>query len=138
MADSCAQQGGTALSYNDDGHYIRYHTDCGVMTNNFLLTPQHEKKILEADALLQLDPEQFLLAAPDIDYIFVRMYEIFEAGPDGLEPTPTPVIASRNAPLFVALTFADELPVEYELIDEVRVQDERDFTYARVFHVVRH
>jgi len=137
MAESCAKDGGTALSYNDDGHYIRYHTDCSVMTNNFLLTPQHERLILEADALLQLDPEQFLLAAPNVDYIFVRMYEIFEAGPNGMQATPIPSLVGRNAPLFVALTFADELPQEYQLIDEVRVQDERDFAYARVFKINR-
>ena len=137
MGESCANEGGTALSYNDDGHYIRYHTDCSVLTNNFLLTPQHERLIVAADRLLQLDPEQFLRAAPNVDYIFVRMYEIFEPGPNGMQPTPIPALVSRNAPLFVALTFADELPPEYELIDEVRVQDERDFAYSRVFRINR-
>jgi hypothetical protein len=139
LATSCAEEGGVALGYHDDGHYIRYHTDCSVISNNFLLTPLHARKIREADKLLQLDPESFLLAAPQVDYLFVRMYGIFDPGPDGTpQPTPVPVIVSRNAPLFVALTFPDELPIEYQLVDEVRVEDDRNFAYARVFKIVRH
>ena len=46
-------------------------------------------------------------------------------------------MVSRNSPLFVALTFADELPSEYQLIDEVPVGGGRDFAYARVYKIVR-
>lgn len=137
LAESCADQRGSVLSHNDDGHYIRYHTDCSVMTNNFLLTPLHERKILEANQLLALTPEQFVLAAPQIDYVFVRMYEIFDFGPDGVRPTPLATVKSRNSPLFVALTFADNLPKGFRLIDEVRVDDERDFAYVSVFQIIR-
>ena len=137
LATGCSDLSGTVLSYNDDGHFIRYHTDCSVITNNFLLTPFHEKKIQEADRLLQMTPDQLLRAAPHLKYLFVRMYEIFEPGPNGLQPTPIPAVAARNAPLFVALTFAPDLPASFRLIDEVRVQDDRDFAYARVFQIVR-
>lgn len=137
LAAECSDRSGTVLSYNDDGHYIRYHTDCSVITNNFLLTPFHEKKFLEAYRLLQMTPEQLLRAAPNVQYVFVRMYEIFEPGPNGLQPTPIPAVAARNAPLFVALTFAPDLPGSFRLIDEVRVQDDRDFAYARVYELVR-
>lgn len=137
LAEECVQESGAVLSYNDDGHYIRFHTDCSVITNNFLLTPFHEKKILEADRLLQMTPEQMLRSAPHVKYVFVRMYEIFEPGPNGIQPTPISAVAARNAPLFAALTFSPELPENYRLIDEVRVQDDRDFAYARVFQIVR-
>lgn len=137
LAAACAEQSGTVLSYSDDGHYIRYHTDCSVFTNNFLLTPFHEKKILEADTLLQMTPEQLLRAAPNVKYVFVRMYEIFEPGPNGMQPTPIPAVAARNAPLFAALTFAREFPDSFRLIDEIRVKDDRDFAYASVFQIVR-
>jgi hypothetical protein len=137
LATSCAKNPGSVLSHNDDGHYIRYHTDCSVLTNNFLLTPVHEKKILEASRLLAMTPEQFLQEAPGIDYVFVRMYEIFEFGPDGVQPTSLSKVRSHNPPLFVALTFDDDIPSNYRLIDEVRVDDGRDFAYARVFQVIR-
>jgi len=137
LAKHCAKRQGSVLSHNDDGHYIRYHTDCSVLTNNFLLTPLHEKKILEANSLLRLTPEQFLLAAPNIDYIFVRMYEIFEFGPEGVRPTSLSRVKSHNSPLFVDLTFSEDLPHNFRLIDEVRVDDGRDFAYARVFEIIR-
>ena len=137
LAAECAEKSGTVLAYSDDGHYIRYHTDCSVFTNNFLLTPFHAKKILEADTLLQMTPEQLLRAAPNVKYVFVRMYEIFERGPNGMQPTPIPAVAARNAPLFAALTFAPEFPENFRLIDEIRVKDDRDFAYARVFQIVQ-
>ena len=36
------------------GHYIRYYTDCPVIANNFLLTPQHFRKMDEVGALFSL------------------------------------------------------------------------------------
>jgi len=137
LARSCAEKRGSVLSHNDDGHYIRYHTDCSVLTNNFLLTPLHEEKILDAAKLLNMTPTQLILAAPHVDYIFVRMYEIFEAGPNGMQPTPISWVMSRNSPLFVALTFSEDIPDNFRLIDEVFVDDERNFAYARVFQIIR-
>jgi len=138
LAASCTKENGTVLSHSNDGHYIRYHTDCSVLTNNFLMTPLHDRKIQEADRMLQMDPDQFLENVPQIDYIFVRMYGIFEPDVNGMAvATPIPTLVSNNAPLFVALTFAVELPDEFVLIDEVRVEDDRDFAYARVFRIER-
>jgi hypothetical protein len=137
LAKSCAEDPGVVLSYNDDGHYIRYHTDCSVISNNFIMTPFHEKKILEARSMLQLDPEQFLEQIHNVKYLFVRMYGSFEEGPNGFQASPIERVVSRNAPLFVALTFADELPSEYHLIDEIPVGGGRDFAYARIYKIVR-
>ncbi len=137
LAKSCAEEPGVVISYSDDGHYIRYHTDCSVIANNFIMTPQHESKILEVDAKLQLDPEEFLEQVTDVDYIFVRMYGSFEEGPNGIQASPIERIVSRNSPLFLGLTFGDEIPSEYQLIGEVPVGGGRDFAYARVFKIVR-
>ena len=136
LAAECEIESGAVLSYSDDGHHIRYHTDCSVLTNNFLLTPLHEKKILEGSAYLGMTPDQFLKAAPHIKYVFVRMYSVFDAGPDGWTPAPVSKIMERNSPLFVALTFSEHIPPEFRLIDEIRIEDERDFAFARVFEVV--
>ncbi len=138
LAAACREQPGLAISYNDDGHHVRYHTDCSVVSNNFLMTPQHEQKVVELDRLLQMDPEQLLVEAPHVDYIFARLFQIFSADPDGrVAPAPISHIVSVNAPLFVALMFADELPEEYVLLDEVRLEDERDFAFGRVYKIVR-
>lgn len=138
LAAACAEEAGLAISYNDDGHYVRYHTDCSVVSNNFLMTPQHEQKVVELDRLLQMDPEQLLVEAPHVDYVFARLFQIFSADLDGrVEPAPISHIVAVNAPLFVALMFADELPKEYVLLDEVRLEDERDFAFGRVYKIVR-
>ncbi|MDA0679084.1 MAG: hypothetical protein O2880_01985 [Proteobacteria bacterium] len=137
FAESCSEIPGVAISYSDDGHYIRYHTDCSVVSNNFLLTPQHDRKIKEVQSMLVLNPEEFLEQVHAVDYIFVRMYGIFETGPNGFQPTPIPDVVERNAPLFVALTFAEELPIEFKLVGEIRVDDDRDFAFVRVFRIVR-
>lgn len=138
LAKSCADDPGVAISYSDDGHYIRYHTDCSVIANNFIMTPQHEEKILEVNTMLQLDPEQFLEQVPNVDYIFVRMYGVFEENRQGIiQASPIERVVSRNAPLFIALTFGEDIPSEYQLIDEISVGGGRDFAYARVYKVVQ-
>jgi len=136
LAKACRASPGPVLSYNDDGHPIRYHTDCSVLTNNFLLTPLHEKKILEANAFLNMTPAQFIENAPHIDYLFVRMYDVFKTTADGVVPVPVQEVKQKNAPLFVALTFADKPYKNFRLIDEVRTNDNRDFAYARVFQII--
>jgi len=137
LARECREHPGAVLSYNDDGHYVRYHTDCSVMTNNFLMTPLHERKIREADRLLQMSPRQFLESGAAIDYLFVRMYGIFQAGPDGPQPAPEAAIRAQNAPLFAALTFDSDIPAEFELVDELRVADDWPFAYASVYRIRR-
>ncbi len=138
LAKSCAEDPGVALSYSDDGHYIRYHTDCSVIANNFIMTPQHEEKIREVDTMLQLDPVQFLEQVPNVDYIFVRMYGAFEENLQGImQASPIERVVGRNAPLFIALTFGEDIPSEYQLIDEIPIGGGRDFAYARVYKIVR-
>lgn len=136
LAEACAKNTGTVLSYSDDGHYIRYHTDCSVLTNNFLMTPLHEKKILEANAYLEMSPAQFLRVAPHIRYVFVRMYGVYNNGASGWEPATIAEVIAANSPLFVALTFSAEIPDGFRLISEARVDDDRNFAYARVFEVM--
>jgi asparagine N-glycosylation enzyme membrane subunit Stt3 len=137
LAAACSSHGGTVLSYSDDGHYIRYHTDCSVLTNNFLMTPLHEKKILEGSVLLEMTPEQFIQFAPDVRYIFVRMYGVYDLKPTGWQPALVGDVIARNSLLFVALTFSQTVPDGFRLIAEARVDDDRDFAYARVFEVIR-
>jgi hypothetical protein len=64
------------------------------------------------------------------------MFEIFRNTADGFRPRSVADVASRNAPLFSALTFTDEIPQGFRLIDELRVRDDRDFAYARLFEVL--
>ena len=44
--------------------HIRPHTECCVIANNFLMTPQHKEKIHKMHSLMRLSAELFLRIAP--------------------------------------------------------------------------
>src|SRR5688572_11726263 len=72
LRKACAQDPGIVLADNDAGHMIRYYTECSVIANNFLLTPQHEQKIRQIDYLTSVPANAFPGVAPFVRYIFVR------------------------------------------------------------------
>jgi len=136
LAQACAERPGTVLSLADDGHPIRYHTDCSVIVNNFLMTPLHLQKLQEVDVYLHMTPQELLLNS-DIRYLFVRLNDVFVRGPNGVQATPIDVVREHNSPLFFELANAKEAPAGYRLIGELRVEDERDFAFARIFEITR-
>jgi methionyl-tRNA synthetase len=101
------------------------------------LTKQHGEKITEANRLLNMTPEQLLDADPQVNYIFVRLYQLFQSSPDGFTPTPVDELRKVNAPLFSDLVFRSDLPKRFELLAELRVEDDRDFAFIRVFRIQR-
>jgi asparagine N-glycosylation enzyme membrane subunit Stt3 len=136
LATACDEAPGTVLALADDGHPIRYHTDCSVIVNNFLMTPLHAQKLAEVDTYLRMTPQE-LVRDTDIRYLFVRLNNVFFSGPGGVEPTPIDVIKDNNSRLFFRLAFAKNVPSNFRLLAEVRVDDERDFAFGRVFEIVR-
>jgi hypothetical protein len=72
LADLCQEEAGIAYVWNDTGHYVRFHTECSVIANNFLLTPQHSEKIREIDQLATLSVEAFIEQRPDIRYLIAQ------------------------------------------------------------------
>ena len=137
LAALCNADPGTVLAYQDDGHRIRYHTDCSVIANNFLLTRQHGEKTIELQTLLRMSPETLLEKAPQLRYVFARLYNVMEAGEHGFQPAPRESVLAANEPLFNALTMREDLPEDFRLLAEIRFGDQRDFAYARVFKIVR-
>ena len=137
LADACRADPGVALAYSDDGHPIRYHTDCSVIANNFLLTEQHSAKILELQALLNMTPEQLLVEAPQVDFVFARLYNVMLRGQNGYQPAPKEAVLEANEPLMLALTMRDDLPENFHLLVDLRFGDDRDYAYARIFKIVR-
>jgi hypothetical protein len=83
LREACAQDPGLVLAYNDLGHYIRYHTDCSVIANNFLLTRQHQEKIRELDDLLSLDLEALIQRRGDIEYLLFSLPKLLLTRSDG-------------------------------------------------------
>lgn len=69
----CDSRPGVVLADNNDGHYITYHTKCSVISDNFILTEQHIRKIQETTRLLELDAQEMMHALPAyVRYVYVR------------------------------------------------------------------
>jgi len=68
----CEQAPGVVLAEHDSGHYISFHSACSVIADNFILTPQHEQKLLLADTLMRGTVDELLSKAPYVRYVLVQ------------------------------------------------------------------
>ena len=128
---------GVVLAQPSEGHYLRFHTSCSVIANNFLVTPHDVEKQNEAERLLNLPANRLADAAPEVRYVFVRRATIFVLGPDGkLKFAPGEYAGNPDYPLVRELLDAQEssLPAGFELIFEMR-QSPADPPFARVLAV---
>ena len=138
LEKACRSDTGIVLADHNDGHYIRYHTDCSVIANNFLLTPLHEQKVREVDQLMALSPEELLARRPDIRYVFARLEHLYLRQADGsMEPASLQYLLENNPRLVTELLInSDSPPESYEMIAELRLDDESRVPYARAFKLI--
>lgn len=68
----CKTAPGIVLAEHDNGHYITFHSDCSVVADNFILTPQHERKLMLVEHLMQGSVAQLLGEAPWVRYLLVQ------------------------------------------------------------------
>lgn len=135
LAEACAEQPGIALGSANDGHPIRYHTDCSVISNNFLLTKQHGEKLILAETLLRLDPAELPTVAPGVRYVLVHIYGIYTTSASGPVATPLDELKASNPPLFYSLAIDQNVPTNYQLLAELRVEDDRGIPYAQIYRI---
>ncbi|MEM7765580.1 MAG: hypothetical protein AAF290_16055, partial [Pseudomonadota bacterium] len=134
----CAQEPGLIIASNNDGHPLRYHSDCSVLTNNFILTPQHEAKSLQLQRLLGLSPTAFLDAMPDdTRYLMIRLGGMFEFSGGQVAARPVAALRQINPPLFMALAEANTVPAGFELVAQLRVPDARDLPMVQIYRVTK-
>ena len=69
----CAENPGTVLAGTNDGSPILFHTECGVIANNFILRNEDKAHIDEISRLMGLTPEQIRAERPDIKYLLLRV-----------------------------------------------------------------
>lgn len=138
LKKACAQDPGIVLADNDAGHYIRYYTECSVIADNFLLTPQHEEKIRQLDYLMSVPAGAFPGVAPFVRYILVRPVSIMREG-DGTKYTS---FSESDAQLVADLLLKplDEVPANYTLIEQANIRAtgesaDRNVPYIRLFKV---
>jgi hypothetical protein len=73
LKQSCAQRPGIVLGDIDTGHWVSYHSQCSVIADVFLLTPQHAAKRIESARLLAMSPAELLTAKPEVRYVFAHL-----------------------------------------------------------------
>lgn len=140
LATACRQQPGLVLAQPFDGHYIRFHTDCTLMANNFLVTPQDERMYMEVSRLLSMSADQVYAAAPNVKYVFVQRYNLSRVLPNGqIQFMPRGNPDQPDLPLARELLSvrADQLPPHFHLLKELAFPGYADTPYARLFALDR-
>lgn len=136
LSKACAEDPGIVLADSTLGHYIRYYTDCSVIANNFLLTPQHFAKIDEAAHLLSLSAAELAQQAPQVKYVLLRPWEMqrLASGRVGYRFF-YPGTQRLAADLLYAP--AEAAPQGYRLLHEISFADLDNAAYARLYGVER-
>jgi hypothetical protein len=134
LREACASRPGVVLTELDAGHWVSYHTRCGVIGDVFLLTAQHARKADELRGLMRgMTPEQVLVAPQNIRYVLVFH------GAEILQGTPEPdfeALLARMWPLESGLLGqVDRIPPQYHLLWQSLTPTGQ--VYARLFEIVR-
>jgi len=136
LGEECAKHPGIALATLDDGNYLRYHTDCQIIANNFLLTPQHEAKVREVRELMSLSAAELRQRAPHVRYVLARRSTLFQPTQGGIAFVPGGV-PELDYPLVNELLAASPelLPPGFRIVQELAFEKPQHVTYARLFAI---
>jgi hypothetical protein len=83
LARACQEQPGLVIADANDGHLIRFFTDCSVIGNNFRLTPRDVAKYQETERLLAMPLDRVLRQRPEARYVLARLVASKEPVPAG-------------------------------------------------------
>lgn len=134
----CDRAPGVALANLDDGNYIRYHTNCQIIANNFLLTAFHESKVRETRALLSSPARELAQKAPFVRYVFVHRQSMWSIGPDGrmrFSPAGSPDTPDPRLVSELLTLDAGDLPPHFRLVKELAFEKPQHVVYGRLFAI---
>ena len=112
LADLCEEDPGLILADQDDGNFLLFHTECSVISNNFILTAADERKITQLGAMMRLSPEALRHYQPEVKYVLLRSRD-FSLERDGKTEIDS------NSPLAKALLLDSDPPEGFDLIEGV-------------------
>lgn len=136
LAQACVEDPGIVLADTDAGHYIRYYTECSVIANNFLLTPQHFAKVEEVQDLFRLTATELQARAPHVKYVLVRPAEIRQTA-DGALKYLFLVLEDPRLPMELLLGPQSAVPAGFTLLGEVRLPELGNVPYAKLYRIER-
>jgi hypothetical protein len=129
LADRCEQDPGVILAHENDGNYLLFHTECSVISNNFRLTPEDERKIEQIGAMMRLSPDALRQYQPGMKYLLLRVNDFIVEHDGKIE------IAS-DSPLGRMLLPDAEPPDGFELIQTIWLKQDGELeVYAKAFAV---
>jgi len=127
LGERCEQEPGVVLAHENDGNYLLFHTECSLISNNFMLTPEDEQKIAQIGDMMRLSPEALREYQPEVKYVFLRSQHFIVERDGKLE-------IDRNSPLGTALLANSEPPEGFELIRTIWLeQNGQRVMYAKAF-----
>ena len=129
LAERCKQEPGVILAHENDGNYLLFHTECSVISNNFMLTQKDEQKIEQIEEMMRLSPDALRKYQPDVKYLLLRVQDFIVERDGNIE-------IDSNAPLGSALLTDSEPPEGFELIRTIWLeQNGQPVIYAKAFAV---
>lgn len=120
----CEKEPLTVITANQFGHYVRFHTDCSVIANNFLITPQHFSKVEQVNSLFHLSPQALRSKIGQPVYLLAYLGNAFEMRGGRVVMRDMRTIRERNPALLADLFFEPVVPAGYTLINEVLLDAE--------------
>jgi asparagine N-glycosylation enzyme membrane subunit Stt3 len=129
LAERCEREPGVILAHENDGNYLLFHTECSVISNNFMLTPEDERKIEQIGTMMRLSPDALREYQPDVKYLLLRVQNFIVARDGKIE-------IDSNSPLASALLTNSDPPEGFELIRTIWLeQNGQPVIYAKAFAV---
>lgn len=137
LSRECATKPGTVIASHQLGHYVRFHSACSVVANNFLLTEQHFEKAGQVAAMFDESPQAFRGTLQEPVYLLAFLWGALDirGGTVNIETVET--IQMQNPRLLVELFFGDPSPAGYEIINHVSIEAKAGQKYpiARLYRV---
>ena len=72
-----------------------------------------------------------------MDYVLVHLYGLFQRTPQGPVPSRVDELRAINPRLFSKLALDGDIPESFELIRELRLEDERKLPYVQLYRINR-
>lgn len=127
LAERCEQEPGVVLANANDGNYLLFHTECSVISNNFRLTSEDERKIAQIGTMMRLSPDALREYQPDVRYLLLRTSDFIVERDGRLE-------IDRSPPLARVLLSSSEPPDGFELIQTILLERNGEpEVYAKAF-----
>ncbi len=122
LQEECQIEPGVVLAHRNLGHYVRFHTECSVIANNFMLTGQHLNKVVKSDYLFTQYPDQIAQQAPEIRYVLASLDNVYVQR-DGLTiMNDLDGVADHNPQLIRSLFTDSEQIINAETVKEIQLE----------------